>query len=92
MNFSEKKYKENCTKAKFAFKLKSFEAKWQKLSFIDDEIQLLLKIYIEYKAEREYCGVDWKSVRKKRTDGFPNSENAEQEQGRIQRFFGDTIS
>ena len=28
MNFSEKKYKENCTKAKFVFKLKSFEAKW----------------------------------------------------------------
>ena len=27
MNFSEKKYKENCTKAKFVFKLKSFEAK-----------------------------------------------------------------
>ena len=34
-------------------------------SFTDDEIQLLLKIYIEYKAEREYCGVDWKSVRNK---------------------------
>ena len=61
-------------------------------SFTNDEIQLLLETYIEYKAEREYCGVDWKSVRKKRTDGFPNSENAEQEQGRIQRFFGDTIS
>ena len=31
MNNSEKKYKENCTKAKFAFKLKSFKAKWQKV-------------------------------------------------------------
>ena len=31
MNFSEKKYKENCTKTKFFFKLKSFEAKWQKV-------------------------------------------------------------
>ena len=29
--FFRKKYKENCTKAKFAFKLKSFEAKWHKV-------------------------------------------------------------
>ena len=34
-------------------------------SFTNDEIQLLLETYIEYKAEREYCGVDWKSVRNK---------------------------
>ena len=33
MNFSEKKYKESCTKAKFIFKLKSFESKWQKVFF-----------------------------------------------------------
>ena len=94
MNFSEKKYKENCTKAKFVFKLKSFEAKWQKVfSFADDEIQSLLEVCTEYKTKREYCGTDWESVRnnneqiqekliqqypKNSTDGFPNSENAKQ--------------
>ena len=32
MNFSEKKkYKENCGKVKFVFKLKSSEANWQKV-------------------------------------------------------------
>ena len=34
-------------------------------SFTDDEIQLLLEVCIEYKAEREYCGIDWESVRNK---------------------------
>ena len=59
----------------------------------NDEIQFLLEVCTEYKAEREYCGVDWESVRNKyeqiqekliqqypknSTDGFPNSENSEQ--------------
>ena len=62
-------------------------------SSTDDEIQLLLDVCIEYKAEREYCSVDCESVRNKyeqiqekliqqypknSTNGFPNSENAEQ--------------
>ena len=65
----------------------------ESFSFTEDEIQLLLEVGIEYKAEREYCGVDWELVRNKyeqineklnkqypknSTDGFPNSENAEQ--------------
>ena len=60
--------------------------------FTDDEIQFLLEVCIEYKAEREYFGVDWESVRNKyeqiqekhiqqypknSTDGFPNIENAD---------------
>ena len=60
-------------------------------SFTDNEIQLLLEVCIECKAE--YCSVDWESVRSKceqiqgkliqqypknSTDGFPNSEKAEQ--------------
>ena len=61
-------------------------------SFTDDEIQLLLEVFTEYKAKREYCGVDWESVGNKyektheklfqqypknSTYGFSNSENAE---------------
>ena len=34
----------------------------ESFSFTDDEIQLLLEVSIEYKAQREYCGVDWESV------------------------------
>ena len=64
----------------------------ESFSFTDDEIQLLLEGCIEYKAEREYCGIDWESLRNKyeqvqekliqqcpknSTDDFPNSENAE---------------
>ena len=64
----------------------------ESFSFTDDEIQLLLKVFIEYKAKREYCGVDWESVGNKyekihekrfqqypknSTYGFSNSENAE---------------
>ena len=37
----------------------------ESFSFTDDEIQLLLEVCIEYKAQREYCGVDWESVRNK---------------------------
>ena len=36
----------------------------ESFSFTDDEIQLLLEVCIEYKAEREYCGIDWESLRK----------------------------
>ena len=65
----------------------------ESFSFTEDEIHLLLEVCIEYKAEREYCGVDWELVRNKyeqiqeklnqqypknSNDGFPNSENAEQ--------------
>ena len=37
----------------------------ESFSFTDDEIQLLLEVCIDYKAEREYCGVDWESLRNK---------------------------
>ena len=37
----------------------------ESLAFNDDEIQLLLEVFIKYKAESEYCGVDWESVRDK---------------------------
>ena len=40
----------------------------ESLSFTNNEIQPLLElleICIEYKNEREYCGVDWESVRNK---------------------------
>ena len=37
----------------------------ENFSFTDDEIQLLLEVSIEYKVEREYCGIDWESVRNK---------------------------
>ena len=52
-----------------------------------------MEVRVEYKAELEYCGVDWESVRNKyeqiqakliqqypknSTDDFSNSENAEQ--------------
>ena len=62
-------------------------------SFPEYKIQLLFEVFIEYKAEREYFGVDWESVRNKYeqilekhfqqyptnwTDGFPNSENGDQ--------------
>ena len=65
----------------------------ESFSFTDDEIKLLLEVCIEYKAEREHCGVDWESFRNKyeqikekliqqyyknSTDGFPSSGNAEQ--------------
>ena len=54
---------------------------------------ICIEVCIEYKAEHEYCGIDWESVRnnyeqmqekliqqypKNSTDGFPNSENVEQ--------------
>ena len=65
----------------------------ESFSFTDDEIQLLLEVCSEYKAEHEYCGVDWESLRNKYeqiqekliqqcptnlADGFPNSKNADQ--------------
>ena len=34
----------------------------ESVSFTDDEIQVLLEVCVEYKAEHEYCGVDWESV------------------------------
>ena len=42
----------------------------ESFSFTDDEIQLLLEVCTEYKAEPEYCGVEY--------CGFPNSKNVEQ--------------
>ena len=64
--FSEKNYKENCTAAKFVFKLKSFEVKWQKvLILLTMRHSFLLEVCIEYKAEHQYCGIDWESVRNK---------------------------
>ena len=60
--------------------------------FTHNEIQLLLEVCIEYKAECEYCGIGWELVRnnyeqiqekliqqypKNSTNSFPNSENAE---------------
>ena len=65
----------------------------RKFSFTDNEIQLLLEVWFEYKAECEYCGINCGSPRNKyeqiqekliqqclknSTHGFPNSENAEQ--------------
>ena len=46
--FFWKKYKENFTEAKFVFKLKSFEAKWQKL-FLTIKYSFYLKFSLSIK-------------------------------------------
>ena len=65
----------------------------ESFSFTDDELQLLLEVCTGYKAELEYCSVDWELVRntyeqiqekliqqypENPTNGFPNTENTEQ--------------
>ena len=37
----------------------------ESFSFTDDEIQFLLEVFTEYKAEHEYWGVGWESARNK---------------------------
>ena len=91
MIFLEKNIKKIALNQSLFLSWKAFKYNGRKFSFTDDEIQLLLEVCIEYKAE--YCSVDWESVRSKyeqiqgkliqqypknSTDGFPNSENAEQ--------------
>ena len=41
----------------------SAEKAWSKIT--EDEIQLLLEVCTEYKAEHKYSGIDWESVRNK---------------------------
>ena len=62
-------------------------------SWTDDELQVLLEAYVQYKSEREYEGVNWDTVRskydrlrdilietypKENSENYPNAQRLEE--------------
>ena len=94
MNFSEKYIKKIVLKQSLFLSWKALKQNGRKFFFYWwwNTVFISIEVCIEYKAEREYCGINWESVRnnyeqmqekliqqypKNSTDGFPNSGNVE---------------